>query len=482
MFRNLKLVVSCIALLTGIFVVGVDAQRTKKTISLNPVEPEAQTARLEQCRNGGTVDANNGCNIASAWVTGNVGDANSHWSEAQFVPYRAILDTLPAGTHSIVIAYDAKESGRHALDYLGTYNYTEALADPCVDGVCPAGGSTTKGIPADPYVTSQTNPNSGVAITQIPGVMTLWGGTGAVIDSVVYEGTFTGTATTEERRVRVTFTLPNASNVVFAWGGHIGWQGDWGAGQSAGSLNGSPYHMRLKEIVVNGVLENIGNQDRSLSADAVDVSGGIIIVKRVETVSNTDESTQSFGFTASAFFPNAQDPQNQFSLIDNVAGDGGVSRQSSPIFGTVQNVTVEEAVVEGWTLLDISCNDGDSTGNVLTRTATINVTVTDTTGEIVTCTFVNGQNNASASSASLAGRVLTSSGGPISGATIMIQNLSTGETKYLLTNSYGRYATKGLPVGDFYAVTVMHRRYSFPDPTRYFTLEDNLTDMDFTSR
>ena len=160
MFRNLKLVVSCIALLTGLFVVGVDAQRTKKTISLNPVEPEAQAVRIEQCRNGGSVTTSNDCDVASAWVTGNVGDQNSRWSESQFVPYRAILTDVPAGTHSIVIAYDAKESGRHALDYLGTYNYTETGANPCVDGFCPAGGSTANNILADPYVTSSISPYS----------------------------------------------------------------------------------------------------------------------------------------------------------------------------------------------------------------------------------------------------------------------------------------------------------------------------------
>ena len=172
-------------------------------------------------------------------------------------------------------------------------------------------------------------------------------------------------------------------------------------------------------------------------------------------------------------------------MVDNVQGDGGASIQSGAIPGsTTLTVTEQDLTTTGWTLSDIFCSDptGNSTGSVVTRTATINVAVTNTTGEIVTCTFVNSLLTPSASSASLAGRVLTSTGGPISGATIMIQNMSTGETKYLLTNSYGRYATKGLPVGDFYAVTVMHRRYVFPDPTRYFTLEDNLTDMDFSSR
>lgn len=88
----------------------------------------------------------------------------------------------------------------------------------------------------------------------------------------------------------------------------------------------------------------------------------------------------------------------------------------------------------------------------------------------------------SAASAGVAGRVTTSIGSPISGATILVQNLNTGEVQYATTNSYGRYAMKGLPVGDFYALTVMHRRYIFDDATRTFTLESSLTDMDFMSR
>lgn len=88
----------------------------------------------------------------------------------------------------------------------------------------------------------------------------------------------------------------------------------------------------------------------------------------------------------------------------------------------------------------------------------------------------------SSAPAGLAGRVATSRGAAISGATVMVQNLNTGEVKYASTNSFGRYAFKGLPVGDFYALSVNHRRYIFDDATQYFTLESSLTDMDFTAR
>ncbi|MCV4820721.1 hypothetical protein OFM15_32065, partial [Escherichia coli] len=79
------------------------------------------------------------------------------------------------------------------------------------------------------------------------------------------------------------------ANPVLAWGGHIAWGGDWGIGNSAGGINGSPYHMRLISFDGSG-----GNQDRSLSADAVIVAGVVNIVKQVSTFNGGNSSTQAF--------------------------------------------------------------------------------------------------------------------------------------------------------------------------------------------
>jgi hypothetical protein len=49
-----------------------------------------------------------------------------------------------------------------------------------------------------------------------------------------------------------------------AWGGHIARSVDWGAGNAASGISGSPYHTRLISLDGSG-----GNQDRSLSAAAV---------------------------------------------------------------------------------------------------------------------------------------------------------------------------------------------------------------------
>jgi hypothetical protein len=56
--------------------------------------------------------------------------------------------------------------------------------------------------------------------------------------------------------------------------------------------------------------------------------------------------------------------------------------QASVIPGQYEST---EAMVDGWDLTDISCNDTDSVGDETTRTATFNVTA----GETVICTFTN---------------------------------------------------------------------------------------------
>jgi hypothetical protein len=467
---------------------------------------EAQTIRLEQCRNGGTVDVSNDCNTTSAFVTGNVGSQNSHWSESQFVPYRAIITDLAAGTHTVLIGYDAMESGKHALDYLGSYNYTEVNANPCINGDCPAGGFVTAAIPADPYIVggsgyiAKTNPNTLGPIQVIPGDMTLWGGTGAVINSVLYEGTFLGTKATEERRVRVTFTLASAqTSVVLAWGGHIGWQGDWGAGQSAGGLSGSPYHMRVLELTLpSGAKQNIGNQDRSLSADAVDIAGQIIIVKEVVTSDGSDSDPQDFTFTAGSNF----DPLQFLLEDDNDSTDELSDRKTSlPVFAFGgAGINVSEGAVMGFRVLDIVCRDQtgalDTNSNATVSLAaspgdpsSVNVIV-DATGigttsefvQIVTCTFTNGKLTASAAPVKVAGRVVDKNERGVSGVTVTVQDLTTGQEHSVKTDKFGRYKFPTIIIEEFYIVRANKNGLKLVNPSFQFDLGDDTSDVVFRGR
>lgn len=87
----------------------------------------------------------------------------------------------------------------------------------------------------------------------------------------------------------------------------------------------------------------------------------------------------------------------------------------------------------------------------------------------------------SAAPGSVAGRVSTSEGTGLYGATVMIQNVNTGEVRYTMSNTFGRYSFKDLPLTDFYVMSVSHRRYQFANGTRAFTLDSDLADIDFVA-
>ena len=98
--------------------------------------------------------------------------------------------------------------------------------------------------------------------------MTLFGGT--LLDvTYVSEGDVALATRSSETLVKVRF-IPDSPNAVLAWGGHIASRWDWGFNadgtpRSAGGISGSSYHMRL----VGWTLGSLGNQDRSMSTDAV---------------------------------------------------------------------------------------------------------------------------------------------------------------------------------------------------------------------
>ena len=66
--------------------------------------------------------------------------------------------------------------------------------------------------------------------------MTLFGGT---ISDIHYVSQGCLTDSQAETRISITFT-PDSSNAVLAWGGHIARSADWGVGNAATGIDGSP--------------------------------------------------------------------------------------------------------------------------------------------------------------------------------------------------------------------------------------------------
>src|SRR5262245_21594153 len=147
MYR-LRLVLASVLLLA--------AQAFAPASLLIPKAHAAAAANLDQWANS----------APASWQNGNLNESNSVYKEGDSVAYRMKFSGLALGAHSVTIEWDTTKSGKHAIDYLTSYNRTEAAADPCI-GVAGCGSPTTLAIPDDP--------NS--SVTQAPGVFTLFNGT-----------------------------------------------------------------------------------------------------------------------------------------------------------------------------------------------------------------------------------------------------------------------------------------------------------------
>src|SRR5262245_52645439 len=123
-------------------------------------------ADLDQCRNGPMSDPV-AC-TGTAWVNGNANGTHAHYLEGDSIVYRLRFEGIAPASHTVTIEWDTTENGKHAIDYLTSYNRTEVTAAPC-SGVAGCGGATTFPIPVDPNVAAE-------GVTQVPGVFTMFNG------------------------------------------------------------------------------------------------------------------------------------------------------------------------------------------------------------------------------------------------------------------------------------------------------------------
>lgn len=300
------------------------------------------------------------------WINGNLGASKATYYEGDSIPYRMVMDNLSLSSHSLTIEWDTTKNDKHAEDYLTSFNRTVGTANPCT-GVIGCSTYTAFPIPIDPQV-------AGAGVTQIAGDFRLYGGTISSVSAYSYpDGTgFVGDNTA---RITINFTA-SVSNPVLAWGGHIAHRSDWGQNNSAIAISGSPYHMRLIDLDGSG-----GNQDRSLSADAVIFPATITITKVA-----APNSEQDFIFTTTGT------GLSGFTLDDNGNNSDGTSNTSVFSVTDFGAKTITESVVSTWSLTNLVCQvtgTGSQSTNLSTRTATLNVEE----GDIFTCTYTNTLQN-----------------------------------------------------------------------------------------
>src|SRR5919198_5145670 len=109
-------------------VVGLAVLAAAATLGVGSAAGANQAADLDQCANG-TLASPQSC--PPGWQNGDLNQNNSHYREGDSVPFRAVLTNLSLGSHTLVVEYDTLDNGKHAYDYLTTYNRTVTGANPC---------------------------------------------------------------------------------------------------------------------------------------------------------------------------------------------------------------------------------------------------------------------------------------------------------------------------------------------------------------
>ena len=195
--------------------------------------------------------------------------------------------------------------------------------------------------------------------------------------------------------------------------------------------------------------------------------------KRVVTSGGTS-STVEFPYSATNL------AASSFAL----AGNTDFVDPNVQVYGTANSINVSEAPVAGWQLVAVECVETsggppsipDTTVDLANRRATIIAQP----GEAITCTFTSQPLAPTAGVGFVNGRVVNSYGQGVRGITLSLSDVSSGETVYARTNAFGYYYFTELPISHtFVLVANPNKRYTIASNVRTFTLNDNVSDMDF---
>ncbi|MEJ7860374.1 MAG: carboxypeptidase-like regulatory domain-containing protein [Pyrinomonadaceae bacterium] len=166
-------------------------------------------------------------------------------------------------------------------------------------------------------------------------------------------------------------------------------------------------------------------------------------------------------FTATATSPN----QKTTTTITIIANEQTRTNDNG-------DTTTDNITVNGLRVIVTETTTSTMAGITTTTTTTSDTIIAQAHSDI-DCDAVIGP---TAASATISGRVLTSKGRGLPGATVVLTN-QNGEVKYAVTNPRGYYRFADIEVGEDYFLSVKSKRYVFATQSISFTEE--LADIDF---
>ena len=268
-----------------------------------PMPPSSPAINLDQASNGGI--GKTPINPVG-WENGNQNGQKAHYNEGESIPYRARITGLTAGqTYKATFGYDITHSSKHAIDFITGRQRIAETVNPCrIDGA-PADDVTpcVEGTGATIIAPGGAAGGFFNTLVGLEGVQKVSVFNGNAIANVEYPTQGNEALAQSETTFKVTFTA-NASTVVLSWGGHIARSADWGPGQAATGISGSPYHTRAKALEVpqgNGFTAiSIGNQDRALASSAVQPPSACMLSGDGDRVCGAGFKVHSFQGTVEA--------------------------------------------------------------------------------------------------------------------------------------------------------------------------------------
>jgi len=247
-----------------------------------------------------------------SWINGDINANNSRYYEGMSVPQRLVLykvPTTPNNQHVLTFTYTTTKAGKHAFDFITSYDQSLIVADKYGVGF---GDATSTATLADEMISASgarvvrdllsggyANGLNKTDVSVEPDTHTgfdvqsrqtkydnVFGGTGSIRmygDQAITNATValnhTGSETGDSE-VTVTLRWRSASTkLLLLWGGHLAVSGDsskdamaWGTTAGAHFVSGGPYHFHL--VGMDG--SPLGGQDNNIKAGAVMIRNGSI--------------------------------------------------------------------------------------------------------------------------------------------------------------------------------------------------------------
>ncbi|MHB9093001.1 MAG: hypothetical protein ACYC7H_16450, partial [Chloroflexota bacterium] len=337
-----------------------------------PAPPSPSVGTYDQCSNDlgtGYTSGDLGCR----WINGNLNANNSTYYEGDATVQRLWLTGMvPGSQHTVTVKYGTTKGGKHAYDFLTTWNWSEdwiSDADRCQDITgCEAAPELTLAIPKD----ANARGFDGAA-----SVFSMRGGslTSATTPAIV-SGTYAGDS---ETVITVGFTAASSGSMCTTkgsvttcdaalwFGAHVAETASWtGIDGTTGAttIPGSPYHVALD--AVDGTA--IGSRDNQMQSNAIILPTTLKLVKTVTNDNGGTAVPDDWTLSAAAASPTDLN-------FSNLGGSG-----------TFQNVhfgvgyVLSESAKAGYTAGNWLC---DKTGVLSGSTVTLAM------GDAVTCTITN---------------------------------------------------------------------------------------------